>query len=263
MKKYLFIFKSEVMTSLQYVFDIVSRFVSYLLIVFIFVNLWNYIYSDPAEIINGYTMSQMMWYLIITELIWFTVGSRSLTKIVSEDIKTGSIVYKLNKPYDYINYIISSHLGSIVLKLIMFAIFGASVGFIFIGSFPPLSIPMILIFILSTILALLVNIVFSIIIALFSFYVEDSSPLHWVYSKFILVLGTFFPVEYFPAVIAEILKFSPIVAVSYGPARLFVSFSYDLAWKVLLAQVIYLAIAYLIARLIYKKGVKKLNVNGG
>lgn len=263
MKKYLFIFKSEVMTSLQYVFDIVSRFVSYLLIVLIFVNLWKYIYSDPSEIINGYTMTQMMWYLIVTELIWFTVGSRGLTKKVSEDIKSGSIVYKLNKPYDYINYIIVSHLGEIILKFIMFAMFGACVGYIFIGSFPPISIPMILIFTLSTILALLVNIVFSIIIALFSFYIEDSGPLHWLYSKFILVLGTFFPVEYFPGIFAKILKYSPIVAVSYGPARLFVGFSYDLAWKVLLAQVIYLIFAYLIAKLIYKKGVKKLNVNGG
>ena len=67
MKKYLFIFKIEIMSNLQYLFNIFIGFIGYFFMLFIFLNLWKYIYSDPSEVINGYTMSQMVWYIIITE----------------------------------------------------------------------------------------------------------------------------------------------------------------------------------------------------
>ena len=81
--------------------------------------------------------------------------------------------------------------------------------------------------------------------------------------KFILILGTIFPIEYFPNLIQGILKFSPIYVVSYGPAKLFVDFSFDNALSILIAQIIYIIISYLLCLIIYKKGAKRLNVNGG
>ena len=42
MKKYLYIYKSELMTNLQYVFDIIIGFISYIIMIFIFLNLWIY-----------------------------------------------------------------------------------------------------------------------------------------------------------------------------------------------------------------------------
>ena len=70
-----------------------------------------------------------------------------------------------------------------------------------------------------------INTMLVIFIGLFSFVIEDANPFWWVYSKLILVLGTIFPIEYFPMFLQGILKFSPIYVVSYGPAKLFVDFS--------------------------------------
>jgi ABC-2 type transport system permease protein len=263
MKKYLYILKSELMTSLQYTFDIISRLISYFILIIIFVSLWKYIYSDPSQSINGYNIIQTIWYVIVTELIWTTVGTRTVTTNISNDIKEGNIIYKINKPYDYIAYNIVSHIGRILLKFFIFIIFAGVIGYLLVGSFPPLSIPMFIIFLISAILAVIVNTVLTIIIGLVSFYVEDSAPLYWVYTKLLLIFGTLFPVEFFPGILSTILEYSPIVALSYGPGRLFVNFSYDLAWKIILAQIIYIIVFYIIAKIIYKKGVKKLNVNGG
>ena len=47
MRKYIYIFKSEVMSNLQYIFDIMIGFIGYFIILYIFLNLWQYIYSDP------------------------------------------------------------------------------------------------------------------------------------------------------------------------------------------------------------------------
>lgn len=263
MRKYLFIFKSQLMSELQYIFNITTSFIGYFILLFIFFNLWKYIYSDPNELINGYTMNQMIWYVIITEILWGTVGGRMLCNKISEDVKGGNIAYNINKPYSYIGYSLSTHFGKIFIKLIIYSIIGMITGYMFLGSFPDLNILSILAVILIALLATTISSLLIIFIGLFSFIIEDSTPFYWLYSKAILVLGTLFPIEYFPSVMQPILKFSPIYVISYGPARLFVNFAWQDFIKVFIAQIIYIGISWGICSLVYKKGVKNLNVNGG
>ena len=263
MKKYLFIFKSEVMSNLQYVFNILFGFVGCFIMLFIFLNLWTYIYSDPSEVINGYTMNQMIWYVIVTEVLWSILSGRKLCKKICDDVKGGNIAYNINKPYNYIGYSLASHLGDCIVRAAAYVILGLGTGFIFLKSFPSISFISFIAVLLTGVLATVINTLLVIFIGLFSFIIEDANPFWWVYSKLILVLGTIFPIEYFPAFLQGILKFSPIYVVSYGPARLFVNFSWEEFISVIMAQGIYLIIAYLLCSLLYKKGVRNLNVNGG
>lgn len=263
MRKYLFIFKSEVMSNIQYISNIVVGFIGYFLILYIFLNLWQYIYSDPAELINGYTFKQMIWYVIITEIIWSVLGGRKVCARISEDVKAGNIAYNINKPYSYIGYALSTNLGLCAVKAVIYIFLGMVVGFMFLHSFPQLDILSIIAIFVTFVFAIVISLLLIISIGLLSFFIEDSGPLYWIYSKFILVLGTIFPIEFFPVWARGILKYSPIYAVSYGPARLFVNFSWNSFIYVIIAQLIYIIISYMICSLLYRKGVKKLNVNGG
>ena len=263
MRKYLYIYKSELMTNLQYIFDIIVGFISYCIMIFIFLNLWKNIYSDPKELINGYNMNQMIWYVIITEILWMSLGGRKLCKSISNDVKSGNIAYNINKPYNYVDYILFNHLGVTTIKFIIVTIIGMLLGFIFLNSFPPLNFIQVLGIILSSTLATIISILIITSLALISFFIEDASPIYWVYSKFILVVGTIFPIEFFPKVMQTFIRFSPIYVVSYGPARLFVNFTNKEFIEIIVSQIIYVIISYIICHLIYKKGVRKLNVNGG
>ena len=263
MKKYLYIYKSEIMTNLQYVFDILVGFISYCIMIFIFLNLWQYIYSDPKELINGYSMNQMIWYVIITEILWMSLGGRKLCAKISEDVKSGNIAYNINKPYNYVEYSLFNHLGQVTVKFILVTIIGMILGLLFLNTFPSLNILQILGILLSCIFATIISIFLITSLALISFFIEDASPFYWLYSKMILVIGTLFPIEFFPSIMQPFIKFSPIYVVSYGPAKLFVDFSNAEFIKIIIAQIIYLIISFTICHLIYKKGVRKLNVNGG
>lgn len=263
MKKYLFIIKTEIMSNLQYIFNIAFGFIGYFIMLFILFNLWKYLYSDPSELINGYSMNQMIWYVIITEILWMTLGGRKLCRKISEDVRSGNITYNINKPYSYVGYSLSTHLGDMLIKGIIYAVLGVLTGYLFIGGFPSLSVTGILVIILAGINASVISTLLIIAIGLISFFIEDSGPFYWLYSKFILILGTIFPIEYFPDVLQSILSFSPVYVVSYGPAKLFVDFSLNKAGEVIVAQVIYMIITYLICYLMYRRGVKKINVNGG
>ena len=263
MRKYFFIFKSELMTNLQYIANILTGFIGYLLLMFIFLNLWSYIYSDPNELINGYTMNQMIWYVIITELLWGTLAGRKYARKISDDVKGGNIAYNINKPYNYIWYSVFSHLGSCAVRFVIYIVLSILTGYLFMHSFPSLNIFEVLAILLTGIISLVISTLLITFIGLFSFIVEDSSPFYWLYSKFMLVLGTIFPIEYFPVWLQGFLKYSPIYAVAYGPAKLFVNFNYHEFIDILIAQIIYLYVAYFLCALMYKKGVKNLNVNGG
>lgn len=263
MRKYIYIFKSEIMSSLQYIANILLNFVGYFMHIFIFFNLWNYIYGNPEELINGYSKCQMIWYIVITEIIWSVVGGRKLCRLISDDVKSGNISYNMNKPYSYVGYRLFSHLGEGTIKFFIFIVLGGMVGYLFLGEIPNLNIIQFVIVVLSLIIAITIQTLCSILIGLLSFIIEDSSPLYWVYSKAILILGTIFPIEFFPMAVQKIAKLSPIYVVSYGPAKLFVDYETKTALSILVAQIIYLLIAYMLCILMYNKGVKKINVNGG
>lgn len=263
MRKYLFIAKTQLMSNLQYIFTILFSFLNYFIMLFILLQLWKYLYSDPNALINGYTMHQMVWYVIITELLWMTLGGRKLSRKVSEDVKSGNVAYNINKPYHYVLYCLFSHLGDIVIKGILFSLLGIIIGYLFLGSFPNISIISISLVIITAIMATIISTLFITSLSLLSFFIEDASPFYWVYSKVILVLGTIFPIEYFPLFMQKILKYSPVYVVSYGPAKLFVDFHIKTALSILISQCVYIILLFILSNWLYKKGVKKINVNGG
>ena len=263
MRKYFHIFKTTLIDNLQYSFNLLLGFIGLFVIIFIFVNLWGYVYNDPSELINGYNFNQMIWYAIITELIYKLSSSKIITTDIVKDIKNGNIAYNLNKPYNYILYIMSRFYGHCSVIGLLSIIVGPLMGLLFVGpltGFKFISLPF---FAITVFLGITISALIYLIISLLSFWMEDSHPFVWIYKKLLIVIGIMFPVEFFPKVLQPIIKMSPVYVVTYGPAVLLMNFSFSLFGKIILAQCIYLVILILIVSLIYRKGVKKLNVNGG
>ena len=263
MRKYFYIFKTTLIENLVYITNILLGFISYGIVLFIFLNLWRYVYQDSTSLISGYNISQMIWYVLITELMWFGARNKALTAEIANDIKSGKIAYNINKPYNYVIYIIAKFMGEVVIKFGIYSILSLSFGWLFVGpltGFKFYNLPLILLVIL---LGVIINAILRITISLISFWVEENKPFHWLYDKIILVLGTLFPVELFPRFLQPIIKCSPIFVVTYGPAKLVVDFSLPMFYQIIIAQIIYLGISIGLVTIMYTKGVKKLNVNGG
>lgn len=263
MRKYLFIWKATLIESLQYVLNILLGFITFFMILFVFMNLWEYIYSDTADLISGYSKQQMIWYVILTEIIWFSTRNATLSVQISNDIKSGSIAYGINKPYHYIAYIIAKHLGEIAIKTGLFLTAGLVIGYLFLGTFPAIRLYQLPAIILALLLGMMINTFLKMSISVLSFWIEDATPFHWIYDKMIIVLGIMFPVEVFPLWAQPIIRFTPIFVVTYGPAKLIIDYSSGMALQVILSQLIYFVISLNILLFIYQRGVKKLNVNGG
>ncbi len=263
LRKYLFILKTSLMESIQYIMNIALSFVTFFIILFVFVNLWQYIYSDPGQLINGYSLNQMLWYFIITEIIWFGTRNTGIINQISQDIKSGGIAYTINKPYHYLLYLVFRFLGETIVKFVLYLTVGLIIGYSFIGSLPDFHLYWLLPVIPVFLAGIMINLFLQMAISVLSFWIEDAEPFHWIYVKIILILGILFPIEMFPVWAQPIIKCTPIYVFTYGPARLIIQFDFSLFLQVIVAQGIYLTVSILLLVGLYQRGVRRVNVNGG
>lgn len=263
MKKYLNVMKTTFNDTLQYSTSLIFKFIGFAVVMSVLISLWNFLYSDPNTLINGYSFNQMIWYLLLAEIITFGSGSKVATDEIKNTIKNGNIAYQVTKPYNYILFTICKFIADTFVRFILFLIVAVILGLTFAGTidgFNPISlIPAIPVFFFAVLIFGMVRI----LISLSAFWVEDSHPFQMVYQKFVLIFGVLFPLEMFPKFIQTIIKFTPVYGVSYGPAKLIIDFNLDILISVLASQIITIIVVSCLLAIVYGRGVKKLNVNGG
>lgn len=264
MNKYFSIFRTSFNQESKTFANSMTSVTSFAVIIYIFKMLWDYIYtSGGGELINGYTLDMMIWYMIMAEVLMYSLNARGVTRSFSEDIKSGKIAYQLNKPYNYYTYQVASQCGAFVWKMIFLIPTALIMGFILLGPIANFSVAYILPILGSLFLASLLNCIIYGAVGLLSFWVEESMPFTWIVQKFVMLFGLFFPPEFFPTWLQPFINYSPIYAMMSGPCKLLANFSWDLYLKVSISQLSYIALFLCIGLLIYNRGTRKVNVHGG
>lgn len=262
-RKYSEISKITMTNSLVYFWNFLSKNLFFVFIMFIYLMLWKTIYAQKGtETIGGLSLTAMIWYLIFTELV--TLSRTDMHNQVNEDVKSGNIAYLLNKPYNYVLYCFSYYVGEVSIKLLANGLVGLAIGLIYAGSLEEFSIIHLPFIILSLLLGCTLNFFIYLSLALTSFWIEDNTAFFWIYSKLIFTLGGMLvPIELFPKWLQGVSHYLPFAYVTYVPARLAVDFSFSRFASEFTIQVLYLAIFFILAMSLYRKGAKNLNVNGG
>lgn len=259
-RKYWLVAATSLQSNLAYSSSFLFGIVFYAFLIFIFTQLWGTIFGN-GRTISGYSRDQMIWYCIITEMVMLS-GS-GIFQDLNTDIKGGNIAYLLNKPYNYIMYQFSNCMGLSAVKLVLNAMIGILIGLLFIGGLKSFNAVYLPFMVLSILLGIVLNFFLQATIGLTAFWLEENTAFFWVYQKLVLILGTFLPVEFFPKWVQNITLSLPFSYVTYGPAKLFVDFSPEKCLNIILMQSLYLILIVLACFIVYRKGVKVLNVNGG
>lgn len=261
-RKYSEVTKITMANSLVYFWNFLSKNIFFVFIMFIYLMLWKNIYNTKGNSIGGLSLNAMIWYLVVTELV--TLSRTDLHLQVNEDVKTGNIAYLLNKPYNYVIYCFSYFLGEIGIKLFTNGIIGVTIGLVYVGVLENFSFTHLPFILLSLITGCFINFFIYIILALTSFWFEENNAFFWIYSKLVFTLGgMLMPIELFPNWLKSVAEYLPFAYVTYVPARLAVDFSYGNFYKQYSIQILYLGLFFMVAMVIYRRGARNLNVNGG
>lgn len=265
MNKYLSIYKTSFRQESKTIANSIHSCVSFFVIIYIFYQLWQFIYggSGGGTLINGYTMQMMIWYMIMAEVLAYSVNVRKVARAFSSDIKSGKIAYQLNKPYNYFVYQIASEVGKVIWKLVFLVPTAIIMGLILLGPIQNFSVLYIIPILVSLFLATLLTVIIYGIVGLLCFWIEEAGPFVWIIQKFQMLFGLFFPPEFFPTWLQPFIEYSPIYSMMSGPCKLLADFSWELYLKVSISQILYISLFLILGTIIYKKGTKKVNVNGG
>lgn len=261
MKKYLAILKINLLNSLAYPAELLTRVLMIVLFMWIFFQLWRVTFAaSGAEAINGLTLQDMMWYLLLAETI--ELGRPRLARLISQQVKDGSIAYLLNKPYDFLYYQFASGLGESLPRLGMLFLVGGIVVWTLAGPPPPLAHWPAAFLLLAG--AWLLHFCVNALIGLAAFIAEEVAPFEWIYQKMVFILGgMLIPIDFYPAWLQTICRNLPFAYMMYGPARLFVRPETTAFVQTLLGQILWLAVLGGCLVLAFARGMRRLAINGG
>ncbi len=261
MKKYTAVFRINLLNSLAYPGELLARSGMILIFMWVFYQLWLVVFASTGnESMHGLTLHDTIWYLLLAETL--ELGRPRLARVISEQVKDGSIAYLINKPYNFLLYQLSSGLGESLPRMGMLFLLGGALVWIMVG--PPPSLLNWPAALLTLAGAWLLHFCFNALIGLASFVSEEVAPYEWIYQKMVFILGgMLIPIDFYPLWLQNIARSLPFAYMMYGPARLFVAPSMTIFLQVLLGQVLWLAVLAGLLALAFSRGTRRLAINGG
>jgi len=261
--KYLSVAKISVTERFHHASNLFGRALVVMVRIWIFAALYRATYHTAGvSLIQGLDVNAIVWMLVFTQSFrqsaWPIVAA-----IIDEDVKTGTLAYSINRPYSYPLFHFWSYVGRTGPNLLINVGSAILAALIFVGPIP-LTLPAVAGGSVLLIMSYVLDFLFSFSIGLLAFWVEDTSAFQWIYFKGQLIFGgLILPLALFPQSLRSVAERLPFASMYYSAARLLVRFDAGLFYQFLLTQCIWIAIAIGITMLLFRKGVRNVELNGG
>ena len=243
LRKYIALVRAGIMESLHFrLGTAVTLFANLIYLVLVYF-LWKAVYdSAGVDVVNGMTFTDTMIYLILATAL-FNFLEMFIVWDMSRSIQSGAIILDLLKPMQYRSYKFWTK-GAIPIGLNLVR------------------------FLISVVMALVVNFSIEMIVATLCLYTESTWGINIVKETIVLVLsGASIPLAFFPESIRNIISWLPFRAIYDIPLQVLLNkggsntleglakmWGMQLGWCVILG---------LAGMLFWNHAVKKITVNGG
>jgi ABC-2 type transport system permease protein len=228
--------------------------------------LWTGIFRDSRnKIVFGYTLHQMLAYSIFACLTARIISGNFVFEINS-DIKDGGLAKYLVRPINYFLYNLFNYLGEKIGTIIISSIMVLIICIIFyIISIGIISIPHIVLYFITLVLAMILNFCIYYCISELAFWMRDASGAIFITTLVgTIVSGGIFPLDIFGHTLRSILTFLPFSYTSYFSVSVLCnSIQYPEIFKGIFIQILWICIFLIITPKLWNKGVKKYVSVGG
>jgi ABC-2 type transport system permease protein len=228
------------------------RALFYLLILVIFSRVWSAVVPNAGEYV---------WYLAVAE--WVTLAQPRLFESIQRDVRNGDVVCLLGRPISYLGSKLAEAFGELIPNLVLLALVGAVGAYVIAGGWP--SEPLGLFAALG--LGLLASVLWQLCnawIGLSAFWLDDCTPLYWLWQKAAFVLGGMFvPLELYPGWLQTVAGWSPFSAMIAGPASMALRFDLEMFGLLALKLGASIVLAWHVVQLTYRRALRAIEVGGG
>jgi ABC-2 type transport system permease protein len=268
MGKYLQVFRIGIQNTLVYRVNFLFRAAIALVPLTGTLYLWKSIYAGKAAgaDIAGYALSQMISYYLLTTLVdAFTAVAEDDWQIAA-DIKDGHISQFLIRPINYLGYRFSLYLsGRSIYTVVALVPVSLFVFFLREHLVLPASPLAGAAFVLSVLMAGLLQFLIACTMALLAFWVLDVSTFIFIQFAFeYIASGHLFPIDILPRWAAQLLMLTPYPYLLYFPVGVYLGRieGPDL-WRGLTIQTAWVIGGFFLLRWVWSRGIKRYSAVGG
>lgn len=232
-----------------------ATFLAVLLV--IFSSLWHHVSFGDADA----DPRRLLWYLAITEWVFLSVPSVHLT--LERDVRTGDVAYRLPRPVSYLGTRVAEAVGVGLVRLGLLGVVAVGLTSLLAGGLPPRPAALLLALPLGA-LALLLGILAQTAVGATAPWVDDVSPIYWLWQKSAFVLGGLIvPLHLYPGWLRDLVAWTPFAVLLNGPARAAFAPGLDEVARTAGLLLGWCAAAGAAAVALHRRGLRSLGVHGG
>jgi ABC-2 type transport system permease protein len=239
-------------------FELAGRAVFFLMILFVFSGVYRGVAAAGGNI--GQSPDSVLWYIAITE--WVVFSAPIVMIQMEEDIRRGDVAYQIARPASWLGARFAHGLGTLAVRAPAMLVVAFASAWLFAGA--PENPAALAVGVAFGFIAAAVMTLFHVGIGVFAFWLGDIAPAYWIWQKLLFVLGGMLvPLRFYPDAFVFVAKLTPFPSLLAGPASLATGAPLMSAGALLLSLVLWTAIAGFVARVVFGRAVKQLQLNGG
>jgi ABC-2 type transport system permease protein len=193
--------------------ELYARVVFFAVILGVFSSLWRAVAEAGMPLAAD--PKALVWYLAATE--WILLSAPPIHIDIQEAIRRGDVAYRLCRPVSFVIAEFAASLGVLAVRAPLLGLTAFVCAFAFTGWTPPLS-AFVRVVPFGFVASALVTALY-LWIGLLAFWLQDVSPVYWVWQKLMFVLGgLMLPLELYPALVQKVAAFTPFPTLLAEPA---------------------------------------------
>lgn len=262
MKKYLALIKIQFKSNFCYRVSTYAGIVVGILQVFVMYYIWSEVYRNTDNI-AGFDKEQIVTYFIFSTVIYRLI-ELGITLRVSDLVRSGEIALFVVKPINFINNLFFESVGTLATDLFTMVLPISVFCGICFNVYLQKSILSLLAFIVSMLIAVSISIYIDILFGLFTFWTENGWGLRVIRQAVVkLFSGAVIPLAFLPGWFNKLTDFLPFKSLIDTPINIYLNrFTLD-TLKLMGAQLFWLVVLMILAKVLYGFIVRRLDINGG
>lgn len=259
LQKYAVLFKMSFLHTLRNYKLLIGLCIFEVTCLLIFGHIWK-VASARIGVVN-LDPKLLLWYIAFNE--WILIAVPDIEMDIEYELKTGQLAYFLPRPISYLGSKIVEGTGALLLNMIVLGAVAFAFTYWWTGILP-FPMPSFVFAVFIGILGGMLSLVFTMAIGISAFFVNEVEPWRWVWEKLLFVFGgLMLPLTVYPQWIQTLANWTPFPSILGGRSGLVFNFEFShVAW-IISALVIWTIIGFIILYLLYRRGLKNLNIEGG
>ncbi len=251
-------FQNKMAYRLEFFMGIINTIIT----IVVYLCIYKALYGDKTEV-DGISFAMVATSFVIS--LGLSSAFEYNEMFLQHKVEDGSITNELLKPVNFMLRLLAENVGEGIFKIVFNFLPALAFTMLYAKLCPPKSILHFAVMIFSVGFGYLILWLIGFIVQTWSFWLFSVWGIMTIKNVFVRILsGTLLPIWFMPQIIRKIIAFTPFESIYFTPVQIYLG---EITWMEILSkitiQAVWIVILFVIANFFWKRGVKKLVVQGG